>query len=275
MPSPPVRMMSWGARVLYMGPAFSLSAHRNAVGVLCVCLDRRMQVFAGTALGSGSGIDCRSVYVPPGTRHLIHFEPGRIACLYVDRESDDPARIECEMEPAAAALFVNHGRFDEIVAVLEALAAGDLPRERRRSLVAAAYGLADTSAGHTDPRISGAIRAILEDPALPHRAASLAGEAGLSESRFRHAFREAAGVPLKRYRVWARIGAAMQAVRGGANLTEAAHDAGFSSSAHFSSAYRAMFGLTPSAFVAAAQSGGGETERRPSASRSKGEAGRR
>ena len=43
--------------------------------------------------------------------------------------------------------------------------------------------------------------------------------------------------------------AAVGAFRHGASLTEAAHAAGFASSAHFSTAFRDMFGMTPSELV--------------------------
>ena len=254
----PIRMLSWGARALYLGPGFELKSHRTVVGAACICLDGEMEVFAGETLSRGSGLVCRSVYIPPDTRHRIDFNASRIACLYVDRESDDPVRLEGAMRAAAHGLFVEHANEAAVTATLLDFAEGRIERERRRAEIAAAFGLPDPCGGTGDPRISAAIRTIVASPGLPHRAATLAAEAGLSASRFRRAFREATGVPLRRFRVWARVGGAMASVRAGANLTQAAHDAGFSSSAHFSSAYRAMFGMTPSAFVAAA----GLSERR-------------
>ena len=53
-------------------------------------------------------------------------------------------------------------------------------------------------------------------------------------------------MPLRRYRIWNRMGAAVRACGEGASLTEAAHAAGFASSAHFSTAFRDMFGMMPS-----------------------------
>ncbi len=44
----------------------------------------------------------------------------------------------------------------------------------------------------------------------------------------------------------ARLRAAMDAARGGANPTEAAHAAGFADGAHLTRTFRAMFGITPS-----------------------------
>jgi AraC-like DNA-binding protein len=74
----------------------------------------------------------------------------------------------------------------------------------------------------------------------------MAQGARLSPSYFQHLFKTETGVPFRRYRSWARMGAALKAVRSGCSLTEAAHAAGFSSSAHFSSAFARMFGLPPS-----------------------------
>ena len=87
----------------------------------------------------------------------------------------------------------------------------------------------------------------------PHRSHSMAelGEcAGLSASRFLHLFKAETGVPLRRYRLWNRHGRGGRAhSREGRSLTEAAHAAGFASSAHFSTAFRDMFGMMPSEFL--------------------------
>ncbi|MBR1213416.1 helix-turn-helix transcriptional regulator [Bradyrhizobium sp. JYMT SZCCT0180] len=76
---------------------------------------------------------------------------------------------------------------------------------------------------------------------------------GLSASRFLHLFKAETGVPLRRYRIWNRMGAAVRACGEGSSLTEAAHAAGFASSAHFSSAFRDMFGMMPSDLLKALQ----------------------
>jgi AraC-like DNA-binding protein len=62
-------------------------------------------------------------------------------------------------------------------------------------------------------------------------------------------------VPLRRYRIWNRMGAAVRASGEGASLTEAAHAAGFASSSHFASAFRDMFGMMPSDLASALRPG--------------------
>ena len=94
-----------------------------------------------------------------------------------------------------------------------------------------------------------------DEPARAHRLTTLAARAGLSPSRFLHLFKAETG-----YRCgatasgtgWARR---IRASGEGASLTEAAHAAGFASSAHFSSAFRDMFGMMPSDLARALRQG--------------------
>ncbi len=74
--------------------------------------------------------------------------------------------------------------------------------------------------------------------------------AGLSASRFRFLFRQAVGMPFRRYRLWKRMAIVMPALAAGDSLTMAAHGAGFASSAHLSAVFKDMFGLAPSDLVA-------------------------
>ena len=52
------------------------------------------------------------------------------------------------------------------------------------------------------------------------------------------------------------LGAAVAAFRDGLSLTETAHAAGFASSAHFSTAFRDMFGMMPSELLKTLESVG-------------------
>ncbi len=71
--------------------------------------------------------------------------------------------------------------------------------------------------------------------------------AGISASRLRHLFVEQTGLPFKTYLLWLRLTRAVERIAAGASLTEAAHDAGFSDSAHLSRTFRRMFGVAPAA----------------------------
>jgi AraC-like DNA-binding protein len=64
----------------------------------------------------------------------------------------------------------------------------------------------------------------------------------LSPSRLRHLFVEQTGLAFKTYLLWLRLVHAVQAYSEGRSLTDAAHEAGFSDSAHFSRVFRRTFG---------------------------------
>jgi AraC-like DNA-binding protein len=74
---------------------------------------------------------------------------------------------------------------------------------------------------------------------------TLAGISGLSQSRFMHVFTESMGVPLRPYVLWLRLQRACCDLMGGASVTTAAHNAGFSDAAHLTRTFRRMLGMTP------------------------------
>lgn len=243
-----VRIMSWGMPLLYCGPAFDLPGHRKAVGLLCVCLDGAMEIRTVADDGEERTTTCGSAYIEPGVMHAIRFGSEKVACLYVEGDNAHLGSLLAGMTPLGGGLHVDHPRR---AAIVEALAGRDALSAGRRDRIAGAFGLSALLLGDRDPRIARVMAAILSEPGRPHRATALARQVGLSESRLRHAFRHAPGLSLKRFRLWARMGASLRLIGDGANLTVAAHEAGFSSSAHFSTAYRALFGLKPSAVVRA------------------------
>jgi AraC-like DNA-binding protein len=70
----------------------------------------------------------------------------------------------------------------------------------------------------------------------------------ISEDRLIRLFKENLGIPLRRYLLWVRVLRATKLLKDGINLTEAAHSAGFSDSAHFTRTFKEMFGFVPSLF---------------------------
>jgi AraC family transcriptional regulator len=58
---------------------------------------------------------------------------------------------------------------------------------------------------------------------------------------------EHTGLPFRTYLLWLRLTKAVGVFAGGRSLTEAAHEAGFADSAHFSRTFRRMFGTQAAA----------------------------
>ena len=101
----------------------------------------------------------------------------------------------------------------------------------------------ETQARLPDPRVQKII-----DYAIAHLDEPLTLESAsegihLSPSRLRHLFVEQTGLAFRTYLLWLRLVKAVQVYSDGGSLTEAAHMAGFSDSAHFSRIFRRTFGL--------------------------------
>ena len=238
------QLYSWGARALFIGPALGLSPHRNAVAVVAVGLEAPFELSWNTH----DYRRCRCALIPPNTLQHFRATSGAMAFLYVDATSNDYARLR--------ALASTNGERSHLDLRYEALLLDRLNRlriggaacwrETRDELETLLSGGTPRAA---DARIVQTLQLIHEDPTTRLSLAKLALRAKLSPSRFTALFKQATGVPLRRYKLWVAMGAAVRSMQRGASLTEASMDAGFSSPAHFSSAYRQMFGMEPSRLV--------------------------
>jgi AraC-like DNA-binding protein len=99
-----------------------------------------------------------------------------------------------------------------------------------------------------DPRLVEALNT-LRDRSVPMP--SLAATVGLSPQRLRALAQRQVGMPLSRWRVWARLRRAAEALGAGQSLADAAITAGFADQAHLTRWMREMMGLTPAAVLPA------------------------
>jgi len=97
-----------------------------------------------------------------------------------------------------------------------------------------------------DPRIAQALVIIQDLPDKKIAAQELAALVFLSKGRFEHLFKAEIGVPLRSYLLWQRLCTAIARSWQGRTFTAAAHEAGFTDSAHLSRTCRQMFGISPS-----------------------------
>jgi len=243
MPSPGARIFFWGARALYVGEAFGLGPHRNAVAVLCAGVTQPFEVAVHPEEPSAGYVTHRVVLIPANTLHHLKIAAVPMAFLYVDAHSDDFTYLHkqaaCRDERAAWGF----GFEAAYISALTRLVAGEPWREIRAE-IAKVLGLEKPV--RRDERIAEVLRALRDDTSSPHTLSELARRACLSPSRFQHLFKEATGVAVRRYKLWNRMGCAVRAIAAGESLTEAALRSGFASSAHFSAAFGEMFGMCPS-----------------------------
>jgi AraC-like DNA-binding protein len=190
------------------------------------------------------------VAVAPDAPHAFNAR-GLFAHVYIEPE--------CRAGRAAAsALF----EADEPLAAVSGIDLDDLAmdlatafsRQRRDDRALADLGrrvIERLAGGAAAPEPDARVRKIvawahaqLDNPIGLADAADLVG---LSKARLRHLFVEQTGLPFRTYLLWLRLTKGLEAFAAGASLTDAAHDAGFADSAHFSRTFRRMFGTAAAA----------------------------
>jgi AraC-like DNA-binding protein len=183
--------------------------------------------------------------IAPDESHVFSAQ-GRVALLFVEPESQSGRAI--------AKAFLQNSPLTEIPLppiadlVAKLTTASCPPMAEDAVLESLGRALVSRLAGaHDGPPHDARIRNMIAHAAShldgPVTLASAARIAGLSPSRARHLFVEQTGLPFRTYLLWIRIVKAVGLFSSGSSLTVAAHEAGFSDSAHFSRTFRRMFGI--------------------------------
>ena len=228
-PSPTLVVLDEGA--LFIGPPLDLSPHRIPLTTLAIGL---RQPFDLASPPSSPDIRQRLAIIPAGTLHRLRAS-GDMAFVYTGHASfSDPAGMP------AADLAALAGRIgDRLLPASDALAAA-------RELMVA-LGIPRWVSPETP--LEQAIFEIAHRPWDTPRAEIAASLAGLQTQRFRRRLQRETGLSFRQHLMRGRIAATITSLADGASLTEAAHAAGFSSSAHLSSTFRRMFGIAPSTLL--------------------------
>jgi AraC-like DNA-binding protein len=203
----------------YRGAVADSSAHRHAAFQIAIAIEGEVAMLDA----AGTRHRAAALLVSPMTRHrlctttdvLTYFiEP---QCAFADRLRD------------------RHG----------ITSAGELRDLREQDIGAAAVG----SSGALDHRLVAAMDTAERNWSLS--VPELALLVGISPQRLRGLALRQLGMPLARWRVWARLRRAAEALGGGQSLAAAAATAGFADQAHLSRWMREMIGMTPSAVLPA------------------------
>ena len=202
--------------------------------------------FAGT-LSLTCGGETRSgktIAVATDTLHKF-AAAGLLGFIFVEPESPVGRALSERLFGAGPMAVVEDADF---LGAAEPLgAAFDGPMEHAAMLDVARRAVAalagQTAAPLPDARIRRIIDCALARPEASLDEAAATARVFLSGSRLRHLFVEQTGLAFKTYMLWQRLMRALQVYAEGRSLTEAAHQAGFSDSAHFSRVFKRYFGL--------------------------------
>jgi AraC-like DNA-binding protein len=233
--SAPFQLYVWPQRLLLLAPAYASNRHRHHAAQMTFGLDGPV-IFENPQTGVHKA---DLLLIPPDIPHA-HPAFGAAVMLFLEPESSDWKQFSDRAAGGLAPLS-----FDaRLRSFARAAAAGDAAAAQM--LPAHLLGQSLTHNQSVDAVVSQACEEIRRRLDGPITLADLAKAVGRSRSRLAHRFREATGVPVRRFILWRRLRAAAEIAMRGSNLTEAAHAAGFADSAHLSRTFRSMFGIAPS-----------------------------
>jgi AraC-like DNA-binding protein len=233
-------------RALYIGPASDTTLHAHHAIQVCLGLDRsfRLRCHPHAPWRSYSG-----VVIGSDQPHELATGGHAVALFYIEPEGEDgrtlaPAASETRVKvlPARLLAALRASIAQRAGSELDAIGAARLFGEVMDRL-----GITASPRRPLDPRIAAALRMLRSAKEHYPPSRDLACSVGLSASRLRHVFAAEIGMSFRRYVLWLRLSAILDALVAGSSLTAAAHAAGFADSAHLSRTFRRMFGIAPSA----------------------------
>jgi AraC-like DNA-binding protein len=222
----------WPGQALYAGPSLNLAPHSGSVWCLAVGTDGPLTVVTP----DGVTRTAHSVLIPPRLTHQLTCHGTGLVSCYLEPTSERADASRHKFGDSRGEVGVRH--VDEMR--LQFTPTDDESASHWLDLAAPA------ARRRIDPRIAAAARRIRKDPAATVSSQQLAVDAGLSESRFLHLFRDELGTSLRRYRLWVRLTHAGAAIAAGDNMTTAAMKAGFASPSHLADRFKTTFGLSAS-----------------------------
>jgi AraC-like DNA-binding protein len=197
-----------------------------------------------TLVGEAETVAGPLIAVATDTRHRIEAA-GLVGFIFVEPEGPAGRALGDSLLRGRPLAAIEHAAFAQAAEPLRAAVQPGLAHSEMlviaKRAIAALVG--EATPALPDERVRRVIDHALANPELSLDEAAAGAGVFLSPSRLRHLFVEQTGLAFKTYMLWQRLIRALEAYATGRSLTEAAHHAGFSDSAHFSRVFRRYFGL--------------------------------
>lgn len=216
---------------------------------------RRSAVIALTARGAPFEISLgnrttqhQAVAMKPMTQRTMRAENVRL--ISIQLHPTHPAFTRFRAIPAPGVMALPREKFRHLDEAFDAAYGGLLTHDQVTQLFRDAIAVTLPLLPEMkppDPRIEAVIQLLRDNYNFPLK--SLAKEVGLSYDRLSHLFVEAMGIPLRSYQLWRKVHKASLLFQSGQKLTEIAHQAGFTDSAHLCRAFQQTHGAPPSYFL--------------------------
>ncbi len=232
----------WPNGALFVGADMFNEAHRHFTASVILGLEGPVRVRVEP---SREFMAMDGVMVAPNVEQQLDARGIKLAILQIDPESDVYAGIAHHFVEAGVRSLSSE-TIERVRDVFLRLDGTSRAAFDAWSLTVGELTVNGAPRRPRDPRILRAMSIIKRDVLSPPPAAKLASAVGLSPGRLIHLFTTEMGLPMRRYVLWLRLRDVLISLAAGSTLTEAAHHAGFSDSAHLSRTFRRMFGFPPS-----------------------------
>jgi AraC-like DNA-binding protein len=239
---------AWSGRFGVIRPGWQL--YLGAVGQAAEHAHHAIQIVVADGQielqdGEGRRLRCQSAVIPANEPHAIVEGNPRTVMVYLEPESSTGRGLVARgVSSSSVTAWADSAR-----TLTPALLGND--DRQPEALVCRIFGALGVDcrvvtgvAGH--PVLQDAIEYLPTIISGPVSLSAVSTAVGISDSRLRHLFASEIGLSFRRYVLWLRLQRAVESVLGGATLTEAAHMAGFTDSAHLTNVTRRTFGLAPS-----------------------------
>ncbi len=239
------RLHFWNGRALFYSPGVDTKAHQHHFLQITIGLDKAFQL---RAKSSEPWEPQRIVVIPPDQPHQLDGRNTAAVFLYLDPES----HLTRQLIPDAhyhKILSYDYKRIEPLLPRLWSYVEGKCNCNDALHLtdrIVQIFSSSHVPISELDPRVQHALKIIRSLPEKHISVHELASQVFLSPSRLAHLFRDQTGLPIRRYLLWERLLDAMRLMTQESDLSKAAHEAGFSDSAHMSRTFQKMFGITPS-----------------------------
>ncbi len=233
----------WSGFALFYSTSMANSSHTHYAASILHSFGEPLEL----EVANGDKLRMQTVFLPSNYKHRLHSNSA-ILILQIDPDSpeylplrkfskDKPSNLtgKIKLDVKEISLLSNCTNAIELVRkVIYQIAEPELDKKTSRAML--------------DYRIKDVIRYLKTLEELPPKIslASLAKMASLSPDRFRHLFAQEMGLSIRRYLLWLRVRKIGYLLQKGFSLTDAAHDAGFTDSSHFSKTFKQNFGISPS-----------------------------
>lgn len=241
----PSLLYLWDKRTLYIGPLVESLKLSQGAATLLISLDKPISFMIE---GETESVECMSLLLPAGLTVSIDTGDAIIANCNLDPLGADFSGLSSLMQNKKGRISYNLKQYADFKQVYQTLKEQQLDSET-------AYALLDDLLENRfrqfypdhaiDSRVALVVEKIKQTAEDNLSVDDLARLVNLSVPRLVQIFKKQTGVPMRRYRLWHRLFVIGLKMGAGSNLTEAAIEAGFTDSAHFSHTFKAMFGMTP------------------------------